>query len=155
EGDLRHQLGTHPVRAREPRRPRRERTVRGGEPVQTRAQRPGHRIGETRADFARIDQRAVLVHADQQGADAGAAAGRIGEAADHESLLVDAFHLEPGATASRAVRRVATLRYDALQTEPARLPEELRTAAGHVVRIAAWLAGGGLDQSPQRLLARF
>ena len=105
----------------------------GGERLQ-----PGAEIGEDApvepgADPARVAQTAFVEVADEERAEAGPAALRIGPAADHQLLLVDALELQPVRRATpHPVRRVGPLRDQALPAAGARLPQVLLTVADAV-----------------------
>src|SRR4029079_11332730 len=76
---------------------------------------------------------------------------RIGVAADDELLAHAALYLLPTATAHRLVGRIRALRDDALETELARLGEEIGTFAFDMVAV---LNGRDLpDDLAQQLLA--
>src|SRR5258708_4638215 len=92
------------------------------------------------ADFARVFHLAALIVADQQRAEANTLALRIGVAADHKLLLVDAFEFEPLARSLGYVRAIAILGYNAFPSPLARFPE---------IRVAFRLAVFG---KAQRLL---
>src|ERR1700750_1404285 len=96
ETDLRDEFGPDPVGAFFPYR-------RSGEGLSVADQvtHAGPQFGERPvvvpgADLAGVAQRvAAVVVPDEQRSEAASAAGRIGEAADHELLLGDALELQP------------------------------------------------------------
>ena len=104
ERHLGHQRGLHPVRAAVDPARIGERADGGGdrgEPALERQQRVCIKAG---ADPAGVLQHALfVVHAQQQGADAGACALRIGIAADHELLPAAALELDPVGRAARHI----------------------------------------------------
>src|SRR5215468_11441002 len=114
-----------------------------------------HAAAEAGPDLAHVHETSrVVVHSEEQRTDAGAAALGIGEAADHELLLLDALRLQPAPAAARPVRRVPALRDHALERHAARLPEERLAASHHVIAVAQrWSGIAGLEQGAQRLLA--
>src|SRR5690349_7575502 len=71
------------------------------------------------ARAARIAQSAVLVKAEHERADRAPEMRRILVADDHEFLVLPALRLDPGVVAFRAVGRIAPLRDQAFQVEPA------------------------------------
>ena len=94
-------------------------------------------LREASPDLAGVAQRATrVVAAEQQRAEMPARAGRFGIAADHELLARHALDLEPCARSARAVRRLRALADHALDAELARVREEARAAAAHVVVVA-------------------
>ena len=74
--------------------------------------------------------------AEQQGAEAVSAAGRIGEADDDELVLVQAFDLEPIGAAAGPVRLVAALGDRALDLVVAGLRKEIGATADLMVAVA-------------------
>jgi hypothetical protein len=76
---------------------------------------------EAGADLPRVAQPAVIVIAEQQRAQVGAAAARRCEAADHELLLGRALELQPITRAAALVRALGTLRDDAFPALAARV----------------------------------
>src|SRR5690606_38303394 len=80
--------------------------------------------GETRPDAADVAELvAIVVRAEQQGAEPDACVARIREAADDELALLHAFDLEPVGRPAASVVRRAPLRHDALEAELADLVE--------------------------------
>jgi hypothetical protein len=81
-------------------------------------------IVETGADLSGIAQLAVLIDAEQQGAESLARALRIGEAADHHLLPARAFRLDPVARPEPvAIGRLGAFRDHAFEPQLAGLPE--------------------------------
>ena len=115
-----------------------------GEVAQRRAREPG-------ADLARVAQPPVLVVAEQQRAEVGAAALRRRVAADHELLLGRALELEPVARAAVDVRRVGALGDQPLPALAARLAEQLLAVAVAMRREAD--VAVELERPPQQRLA--
>src|SRR6516225_11110413 len=99
-------------------------------------------IGETLGAKAGVDASRIaqcsrrVVVTGEKGAKAFALAFGVGEADDDDFLAIAAFDLEPSATASRAVGRIAALRDDAFETEAARLAKHRRALALVVVAVA-------------------
>ena len=120
ERGLHDNLRTHPVCAElwqaDGLREGRRRQFDGVEAPSQIQQEPGV---ETRADLAGIDEIAVFVVPDQQGAEADARALRIGKSADDEFLRRLALHLQPMLRAAMLVRRAAPFRNDAFPALPA------------------------------------
>src|SRR3954451_6239409 len=141
EADLRDELRADPVHPRGARLDRLvERRRWNLQRLEPRAQRHERRRVDPRAHLARVAQRARLVVADQQRAEAEAGALRFGEAADDDLLLQDALELEPVARAPAAVGRVRALGDQAL---PSR-------RAGALVGVAAraWDRGADPERGP-------
>ena len=114
-------------------------------------------VVEAAADAAGVAQRALLVvDAEQEGAEAAARPGRLGEAADDELLPAAALGLEPGARAPAGVRAVGALGHQALEALQAGLLEDGVAAALDVVaepHHAVQLAAAALEQPLQPALA--
>src|SRR3569623_2280942 len=91
---------------------------------------------ETGAHFSCVAQGAMLiVYADQQGAETCAADRWIGVAANHELQALEAFNLEPAATANRFVTGVgafADQTFEAMQTG---IGEDKRSIAGEMFTV--------------------
>jgi hypothetical protein len=86
------------------------------------------------AYLAGVDQPFAVVYAGEKGADPDALSLWIGVAADHDLLPLDALDLEP--VAASPAGRLALLRDDSLESQPAGFLEELRAAADHVIAVA-------------------
>ena len=115
------------------------------EPAQPSAEHLEGGLGEAGADAARVDEAAVaIVHAQQQRAELGAGALRIGVAADHELLPRHALDLQPCLPAPGGVGRVLPLRHDALEAHAAGPLVDLRARRVEVLGVAdAGRAGRG------------
>jgi len=120
--------------AAEARRKRREGTRLRLQRCEPAPQRSRRLLRESGAHLAGADDApGVVVTPDDQCADAGPRALRIGEAADHELGALQTLRLEPPAVPSRVVRQIAALRHDALEPETAHLGEERRPVADDVL----------------------
>jgi len=120
--------------AAEARRKRREGTRLRLQRCEPAPQRSRRLLRESGAHLAGADDApGVVVTPDDQRADAGPRALRIGEAADHELGALQTLRLEPPAVPSRVVRQIAALRHDALEPETAHLGEERRPVADDVL----------------------
>ena len=84
----------------------------------------GDRGRESGADAAGMEQPAVLVVAQHQGADGLARDGGRDIAGDHEFLPLRAFRFHPVLAAARAVGAVAQLRHHPFQAQPAGMPQD-------------------------------
>jgi hypothetical protein len=83
--------------------------------VQPRAETPHGLVGEAGADLAHVDETVPgLVNAEEECAETGSRSLRLGEAADHDLLLLDALDLQPASTSPSLVVAVAPLGHDAL-----------------------------------------
>src|SRR6185369_6099828 len=91
-------------------------------------------------------QSPALVHPGQQGPDADARALGVGVAADHDLLLADAFDLAPVRRPGALIGRIAPLRDDPLEAQPARPREELGALADHVIAVLERIDRGRLQQ---------
>src|SRR6266545_3807218 len=150
EADLGDQLGAHPVDAA-PRQPVvLERRLGACQPVEPRPQVPQHGLAVAGADLAGVAQRTAVVVADQQRPQPHPRAGRIGPAADHELLLVDALELQPVLRAGVLVRRVGARGDQALPAPAAGVPVQ-RLALGVAVRQEAKWVPVGQRVAQQRL----
>ena len=109
-------------------------------------------VVEAGADLPGVAERAVLVVADEQGAELGARALRRREAADHELLLGVALQLQPVARAPAGVGAVGALGDHALEALPARLAVELLAVLAVPVRVEADRALE-VERAPQARLA--
>src|ERR1041384_8678716 len=89
ELDLRDELGPRPVRPLFRLRLRGERTLFRFERLEELHHARELLLVEAGARVTRVDERAVLVHAEQQRAEVRARVPRLGPAADDEFLLVD------------------------------------------------------------------
>ena len=125
--------------------------------LQARVEARQRGVVEAAADAPGVAQRAVLVvHADEEGAEAAARPGRLGEAADDELLPAAALGLEPRARAPAGVRAAGALGHDALELLQAGLLEDGAAAALDVVaepHRAVQLAAAPLEQPLQPALA--
>src|SRR5437870_2211050 len=105
EADLRDQLGPDPVDAAL----ERQRAIDRGVLLLEASEAPGESLQRllrvAGPDLAGVQQFAVLVVADHQGAESAAAPPRFGEAVNHQLLLVHALDLEP--VSGAAVRAVS------------------------------------------------
>ena len=100
---------------------------------------------EAAADLAAIDEvAAVIVEAEEEGADASGAAAGAGEAADDQLLALATLDLEPVAVAPGPVGGVEALGDDALEAELAGAGKE-RSALTEDMLGDADPSGGGLD----------
>src|SRR4051795_11319230 len=94
-----------------------------------RTECPQHRVAEPGADLARVDEDAAVVVAEQQRTEPGAAALRLGPAADDELLVPDALELEPVLRPTTGVRRRRAFGDDALVAARAGGTEHLLAGA--------------------------
>src|SRR3954451_883138 len=133
ERDLRHELGLDP--GRNPRnallglergRLAHQRREPLGELLQGRAR-------EARPDLAGVAETIAVVVADEQGAEIGARPPRRSEAADDQLLRARALELEPVARPGGDVGRAEALGDQPLPAVTARLGQERRAVAGHLV----------------------
>src|SRR4051794_34691056 len=101
-----------------------------------------------------MDEPAALVDGKHERADRLRYGRRGHEPGDNELLPLGAFRLEPIAAATRAVGQVAALRDDALEPEPAGVPEH-RCAIGLDMIAEADRAAGGrvVEQAGKQRLA--
>ncbi len=92
----------------------------------------------------------LVVDAEQQRADAGARALRVGPAADHELLALRALELDPGRAAPRHVGRVGALADHPLEAHPAGVLEQLLRARVEVLAEADALLQRRAVEQPRR-----
>src|SRR5207249_5298088 len=128
----------------------RERAALGGERAETRGELVQPRAVEAGAGAARIDERAVVVDAQVDGAQPHARPLRVGVAADHELLALDALDLAPLGAATAEVARLSPLRDHAFQARLAGGGQERRAVALDVVGVAH-RSGRGEELAEERL----
>ena len=107
-----------------------------------------------RADVARIEERALVVVAQQEAAHLGGRVGAVGEAADHQLLAQRALELQPGLGARRHVGRIATLQDDPFELHLAGGLEHLRRRGIEGLAEANALALVRVDDRAQHRAAR-
>ena len=148
EPDLRHQLRLRPVRPLVRLRLHPEGRRQGLERTQPLHDPRQFLLVEAGAGVARIFERAVLVHAEQKGAEIRAHVPRLGPAADDEFLLADDLQLAPvGRPFAGLVRRVGPLGNQSFPAAIDRLlVQRLPVAARH--RADAQLARRPPGQDP-------
>src|SRR5439155_19713206 len=105
--------------------------------------------------LAAVEQATFLVViAEEQCAEiAGAAAGWVGVAADHEFLTLDAFDLQPGERAALLVFRVGALGDDALDPGLAGGAKGVGTVALNVIAVLDRAGGGFAEELLQEGLS--
>ncbi len=109
-------------------------------------------VVEPAPDAPGVAERALpVVHAEQEGAEAAARAGRIREAADDELLAAAALALDPRACAPAGVRVAGALGDHALEPLQAGLGEDVAAEPLDVVAVAHH-AVHGLAAAPEQLL---
>ena len=92
----------------------------------------------------------LVVDAEQERADAGARALRVGPAADDELLPLRALELDPGRAAARDVGRVGALADHSLEAHPAGVLQQLLRARVEVLAEADALAAAARARAPRR-----
>src|SRR6185436_7704966 len=104
-----------------------ERGLRAPTPAELPMEIGQRRLGEARADLARVAEPVAVEGADQEGSEMLASAARRREAADHELFLRTDLHLAPGRRAlAGLVPGARVLADDAFQSPPPRLGERLQ-----------------------------
>src|SRR5262252_7692145 len=136
EAYLGDQLRLDPVRAADARGRRSEGTRLTLERAQAARELPQRFFRESRPDLPCVDQPAILMDAGEQRPQPHARTLRIGVAADHHFLTLEAFDLEPLAASCAAIGRVPQLGHDALEAVPAGLGEEGGAVTHHVIAVA-------------------